>query len=123
MIAAENKKSTSHLIASVLAGLLEDTLIVALEVRYVGVKEGVETPLLYVVQEVIVDILQHGKAALLLKMIIQAFTQSERNMDALMRQVSGCQTLIIQLTSHVKHHIYNSGEEHRLAQRLQQHYL
>lgn len=83
MITAEIEKSTSHDIASLVAGIVEDKLIESLQVGYHTTKKGLKTLFHKLVGEVVVDIFQQGNMDTLLMRNTEAHTQPDRLMDAL----------------------------------------
>lgn len=85
--------------------------------------EGVKTPLLSPMGEVIVGITKPQQMDSLLMRIVDALTQPGRFMDAIRWRVTRCQSLTTPMTVHVKLHINMIEEEPCLVQRLQQQVL
>lgn len=85
MITAEMRKQTSHHKDAVLTRLVENSLVEALKVDYFAAMEGEGTPLFNLVEAFIVDTVQQGMMHSLRIKNIEALTQSDSFMDALMR--------------------------------------
>lgn len=65
-----------------IAQIVEDTFVDTFHIRYVAVKEEVETPIFKYVEEALVDIVQEGKLDTLLVMNVDALTGSNSVEDA-----------------------------------------
>lgn len=84
--------------------LLEEMLIKALQLVYEADKKSVETPWFILGGKVIFDTIRQGKLGSLLKRNIENLTESETLMDALRREMAGCQLLITSITLHLNLH-------------------
>lgn len=83
-----------------------------------------KTPFFYVVQDIIVDVIQQGKLdSLLLMRNVEALTQYERFMDTLTLRVTRCKLMIKPMTGQVELHIIKIKLQQRVAHKLQQQFL
>lgn len=84
----------------------------AVQVGYDATRKEVRTPLLNLVAEVFVDIIQHRNMDSVPMRNIETLTQSERFMTALSQQEAGCQEQISPVTVHLKHQMNKLEEQH-----------
>lgn len=116
------EKFTCHGNTAVLTGLVERTVIKGIQFGWDAFKEGIENTLFNLVGEPIVDNIQKVKMNPQLMWNTGALNPSDWTMDPLTQQGTSCKSFIVSTTAHVKHHINEIEEEHRLAQRLEQHF-
>lgn len=115
MIRDGSRKTTIDIKASIPFKKFEHTLMKVSQVGYNAIEEGVKVMISNMVGVVVIDIIQQGKARLLLLRDIAALTKYKLFVDALTQWVISYQLLIKPVTRHEMGYMDKIEREHCLA--------